>query len=112
LAVDETDDNVNTVFANVIGAKILAFGCRNNVASAPATVAEISIETMAGAQIGSASATCAGSGSALTWVDVSSDTDGLIPANEAVLFDVTNIPSPATQAHTLCIAFMAAPNVN
>jgi hypothetical protein len=76
------------------------FGCVCSGANC-ASPATAQLKDDAGDLIGAA-ATCGTTST--TWVDVSADADGVLPANESVRFDITNTPT-ASGNYSFCIAY-------
>jgi hypothetical protein len=105
-ALDENDDDVNVPQVWLQPVTIKRLGCRTDTSASPATAASVAIETLAGAAIGSA-ATCVGSETSMTWVDVSADADGILASGAGIRFDVGNTPDPATDDYTICIAYVS-----
>ena len=104
--LNEGDDDVNLPQTWFQPVKIKRLGCRTDTSASPTTAATVAIETLTGSAIGDA-ATCVGSQTAMTWTDVSADADAILASGAGIRFDVTNTPDPATDAYTICVAYVS-----
>jgi hypothetical protein len=104
--LDATDDNAVLSFSTYQPITVTALGCRNELSAAAATAATITLETLAGAAITLTTdpLTCVGNATAITW-DTTVDADAVLASGMGVRIDTTNTPNPATDEHTICIAF-------